>query len=1044
MNYLRFSLSLRSHIRGSPRFLIRHNSVAQKQLAEKVKFIGRPLQSVMVGNTKIPLNKAQSFEVEQNKLIEKHELSLFKKPGTLYEVIDKVESFMNSNYFTMRDMLHYLKDSKTDLTLLSDRQMSIIFKISGELNIKNCSKVRDSFTDKFFSLFQEKNVKFGIMGLNSYFETKLYNGNPISVTKFYELLSKYEVEPNIETFEILAENCAKNSDAKGVLDIIKIMKEVDLPATTKIFAALVEALVASDNVEKARNFILGFEKKKNAINMQTIRISFMKGLASSNKFEAFLKEMEEFNRIYISTEIPNFVLLFEPLILFAKSSNNIEHVKKIISIFATVDSELLNKFKNDVGRFYTRCLDFIYDGNILMAKFLFNILPQKYKSETDELIVKTFLEKIAQENDVQKIEREADLLREYNIIENPLLLSFSQFNKTNHKKFIELFQIFKNSKEYQLFKDRYYIIKADLFCLNAQLKVENCKENQIEIIKKMLSLANVTKEENNRRKINNVIFYLISNFMQKNIDLLEKLLKDSTKNNFKVVAVKIINNLFYAKNFEKLKKVVDIVRKNNVTIPINRKILSDINTILNNVSSSPIEISICCSILSCCFNIKTNYFSKNNTLDIVTNVLKNAHLSDASVLSMINQWADEGTILLTKSEVDDISNQLTSIGLISRIPYLEKILQKSNTVLRWLGTNDIMKLESELMFLQTLPKRENKSDISVFLRTIIVSKHLQQPQKNFEAIIEHLEKIFETNDKNLISRVEDVPTKAMRILVRENQSKFADNLWNIKNIIIDTDAALIYAFNLYLRNEIDKMDCVFDEIKSQVNTLNDKTLVLMSEYLSNATLKQMDDFSNLLQKNFHIDSKGINAFHITKLKKNFKNLLNEDKLNDAFDTAKQILSISSSTFGQIELMCKAIQTSNSKVFKDVINWVKDNNDPYAAYIDASIALLENGKHEVAKKTLENVPHIMISQRKLGFIINREVALGNVDVLKFVLNFVCDKDWSSDEMVNSILSAILNIYESQNLLSEITKFKETLDKMNFPFSVKANLMFQKYF
>uniref|UniRef100_A0A0N5CIP9 tRNA_synt_1c_R1 domain-containing protein n=1 Tax=Strongyloides papillosus TaxID=174720 RepID=A0A0N5CIP9_STREA len=96
------------------------------------------------------------------------------------------------------------------------------------------SDYKDKFTNKYFAILQKRNVRFGILGLNSYYKTKLENGNPISMGEFFELLSKCEVEPDVETFEILGD----------------------------YFVKRVESLVMSNQIEKARSVISSFENER--------------------------------------------------------------------------------------------------------------------------------------------------------------------------------------------------------------------------------------------------------------------------------------------------------------------------------------------------------------------------------------------------------------------------------------------------------------------------------------------------------------------------------------------------------------------------------------------------------------------------------------------------------------------------------------------------------------------------------------------------------------------------------------------------------------
>lgn len=1051
MNYLRFSSSLRLNARGFSKTLVRSNVSVQEHVKEHVKvqdneyFKKKRSLTVKIGKDLIEIKKEKTFENEQKKLFERHKYNLLDEPTNLFDVIDLTECYLNSTRKTMLKALNFLEDPNFDCSLLSDRQLSIIFRISGDLNVQNNSSYKDGFTNKFFNILQEKNTKFGILGLNSYFSTKLLNGNPLSVNKFYELLSKYEVEPNLETFELLAEYHASNGDSKSVLELIKVMKEVDFPVTTKVLGSLIEALVASDNVEKARNLILSSEKKKDSIGMKSLKLSFIKGLAFSKKFDALVKAIGEFDKNYITAKPTNAYLLFEPLIIFAKTSENIEQVETILKMIPPFKSNFTADDLTYIGKFYVRCLDFIYDGNVLVASTLMKALPKDFLDQIEDVIVNKFLRNIAKEEDSQNIAQAAAVLTKQNIVENPLLLSLSKFNYENEKKFLDVFEIFKASNEYQLFENRFFVQKANFKYLVSKINKTKKKDEKAEIVEELLQAYYTMKKDpdnNDPRKLGYLNTQLLKIMLDDNLNLFKRIIERKTNFYYKDVTQELVRYCLFNEKYDILKNIIDIMKDNSVTIRPYMYLLKRVEKVLKENKSTPLATSSCCSLLSCFFN-KEAFNLKNEIIDIITGIVVNNKLSDSVVSSMFDQWGYDGTILLSKSQVDTISEKLTSVGLVSRIPFLEKIIQKSNTVLRWLGTEDIMKLEKELMHLETLPKTDKKKDPSLFLRTIIVSKHIQKTPVNFEAVLEHLTKIFKSNYKELISRVQDIPTKTMKNLVKENRSIFADELWNIENIIIDTDAALLYAFNLYLRNEIDKMNCVFNEIKDQVKSVTKKTTSSMSNFLPDVDVKTIDGFSNLLNQKFNVAPETTNVLNIACYKTTFQQLLSENNLDGAFDMAKKISSITSSSYGQIDLMSKSIKQSNTKLFNDVLQWLKSMNSDYSAYIDAAIALLENGKMEVADKTLKSLPNLMFSEYKLDYIISREQDLNNVDVLKFILNYIYDKDWSSDSMTNKCLSAILKIYDKQGLLSEITKFKETLEKNKFPFTVEADLMFKKY-
>uniref|UniRef100_A0A0K0FP05 Leucine-rich PPR motif-containing protein, mitochondrial n=1 Tax=Strongyloides venezuelensis TaxID=75913 RepID=A0A0K0FP05_STRVS len=1051
MKLLRLSLTLRIQEKALSVAPIHLNAVLQKNQPlkeiDKRPFLNNNVLKINFGDDKIVIKKAESIENEQRKLIMKHTTNLFKNPKTLFDLLDIMEYKERGGSSTMEDIAKMLKDENFDLNLLSDRQVALIFRASGDLASYCNSEYKDRFTNKYFNILKARDVKFGIRGLNSFFKTKLENGNPLSVGEFYELLSKYEIEPDVETFEILGDYFAKKGDSKNVYDLISSMKEIDLPPTIKMFSALVESLVISNQVEKARTVILSFENKRILSNIKDLKLAFIKGLAESGKYDILYKEVKEFiDGSVLSKSRVNYLLL-EPLALFANATDDVEQIKNIKQLIPPINlKESGNYLDTDLQKFYSKCCDLIENKKIGEASILLDVLPQSFKERSEKSIMNSLNEIILDESDNNSILEDVTLLKEYNIMENPFISLLTRNDGNNKNIFFEIFGKFMETDEYKALKDRFFVTKANIMYLMNQFNEAQRESEKVDIVCKALkSIIDCNLKELNeceKRQLLRLRSSFFNLIIGENFNLIEKITDNLSFQQNSIFLRTLVRMLLNSKKYGDLQDVLNIILQGRLYLSTSEHLLTIIQGILNNKNSDKSTTLTCCSILSCACHSKLKAYNRNAIINVLTNVFSNIHISDESLSLMVDQLVSEKRIIFTRDEKNQLSKLLDSQGLVSRKQYLEMLTEKSSTLLRWLGIKDIRVLEKELLHLEG-HENEKAKEAAGFLRTIILEKYINETPLNYEAIFEHLKRVYAFDNKNNIRKVQHTPSLLMRSLVHDNKNNLADDLWEINGVKLDTYALLLYAFNLFIRNETDKLDKILDFVKYDVRVIDDNTMTMMSTFIPEVEEEKLQKFIEIIVQSFNVSESVANKMTLNFHQNTFERLMNENKLEEAFEIAKVIGSINEMPYGQIDIMSASIKSSNTKLFGDVLNWVKSllNND--TIYIDASLALLENGKQELAENTLKNFPYMMMSEKRLNFIISREKKLKNVDVLKFILKFISQKEWVTDEMINNTLSAILEIYKEQGLVPEIFKFKETLVKEKFPFTAKADLLFREY-
>uniref|UniRef100_A0A0N5BIL5 Mitochondrial group I intron splicing factor ccm1 n=1 Tax=Strongyloides papillosus TaxID=174720 RepID=A0A0N5BIL5_STREA len=1051
MNLLRLSLTLRLQAKILPVAPIHLNAVIQQRVARKdVKGHqngNRNVLKVNFGNDKIVIKKAESIKNEQSKMIVKHVSNLVGKPKTLFELLDKMEYTNRGGSITMEDFAKMLSDKEFDLNLLSDRQVALIFRASGDLAYYCDSEFKDKFTNKYFDILQKRNVKFGVLGLNGYFKTKLENGNPISMGEFYELLSRYEVEPNVETFEILGDYFAKRGDSKNVYDLISSMKEIDLSPTIKMFTALVESLVMSNQIEKARSVISSFENKRILGNIKDLKLAFINGLAGSGKFDLLSKEIQEFKESSVLPKDRNDYLLLQPLASFANTTDNVEQIKKIRQLIPPIKvNESSMDYDTELHKFYSKCCDLIESKKIGEASILLDVLPQSFKEKSGRRVISNLNKMTLGESDSTSILEDVALLKEYNIVENPFISTLSRYDGMDKSKFFEIFEKFRETDEFEALKDRFFVTKANIKYLINQFNGTQSENEKVEIFCKVFPMIGDYDRKNLSESEKIQLIRLGNSFVDlvinSNLNLTEGIVDNLKPREAARFMKSVVRSLLKSKNYGDLQNVLDIVLNKRLYVDVSNETLDVVQKILTDKKSDKTAFLPCCSVLSGVYYNKADNFKKNAVIKILTNVISNIHISDESLSLMVERWVDEKRIILTKDQMNHISGVLNSKGLVSRRRYLEMLTEKSSTYLRWIGIKDIRVLERELVHLEGLEDEKGKG-VAEFLRTIILGKYIQETPLNHVAIFEHLKKVYASDNIDNKEKVRHIPSLLMRSLVHNNENNLADDLWKIEGIKLDTYAILLYAFNLFIRNEKDKMDKTLDFIKYNARVIDDTTTMAMSNFIPEVEKEKIQKFADIIVERFNVSKSTADKISLKSYQNNFERLMNENKLEEAFEVAKVIGSINQSPYGQIDIMSASIKSSNTKLFGEVLNWVRGLLNNYSAYIDASIALLENGKQEIAENTLKSIHNVMLSENRVNFIVQREKQLNNVDVLKFLLRFISQKDWVTDEMINTSLSAILEIYEKQNSIPEILKFKETLVKEKFPFTAKADLLFKKY-
>uniref|UniRef100_A0AC35UD29 PPR_long domain-containing protein n=1 Tax=Rhabditophanes sp. KR3021 TaxID=114890 RepID=A0AC35UD29_9BILA len=423
--------------------------------------------------------KESQFERARKQLIQKHSEEFTLESQSIFNVLEKVEYYNSCWKQDIESAISFIKDPKFDGKLLSDRQCAVVLKMTGEMNSQLNHEVRNTFTDQLFNLLESKKANLGVQSFNAWLKAKYDNGCSVDIVKFYETLAKKEIEPNVETFENISLNHGRNGDANGIIQLIQTMKEYEMGASTKIISSLVYAFASTNQIEKAKTIMGSFESKKNIINFNELTLSFIKGIAFSGKFDLLQKCIIELGKELDLTQAENTALLFEPLYLFARSSNNTEQVEKIQELIPKTLTAASSQYDIAIGNFYSKILHILNGNNIKLAITLFKSLPESFKFQAQKVVNIVFDRKVKSNADVNEILEDANLMRLGGINQIPLLFAVQEARSGNSSRFYQLFAAFKKSPEYPPFKDRFFVKNIEVGMMLTELHNIKIFDNQV-------------------------------------------------------------------------------------------------------------------------------------------------------------------------------------------------------------------------------------------------------------------------------------------------------------------------------------------------------------------------------------------------------------------------------------------------------------------------------------------------------------------------------------------------------------------------------------
>uniref|UniRef100_A0AC35F1Z7 Leucine-rich PPR motif-containing protein, mitochondrial n=1 Tax=Panagrolaimus sp. PS1159 TaxID=55785 RepID=A0AC35F1Z7_9BILA len=954
--------------------------------------------------------RVQQVRDERRSLIERHRGAIEgSEQNDLQSIVDMIEFNSYTTNAQLDNVLYMLNKNPSALNTLNDRQLSILIQAGGDAAQNVSFHYRKTYVEKLWQKAAERKADIGILSYNARIEANIDNRVKQNVVEILQELSAADINANEHTFCLLAKVYAYEGQTAGILNIIELLKEQNLPATQPLFESLVYSFAYNKEDERVKTICQSLSSNP-AINVPLLYI------AAATAKARVTKDIDEVLKILV--DIP-------------KSANfdRKEHLSKILKIVVVL---LENGVKGVVPKLqhylyfdhargtipYSYLAEkaafklFKY-GNEAGALELFPVLDYHSKSKLREFFVEQLKQSVF--SSPEKAVELADIFREGQIFKKPLA-RVVQYAYFENKRIFPFYQKFIESSEFKEFEDRSHLYYPLILNLCSQISALNPGTSERQ------QLFNQLFDVAEKCKLSDLISKKIADVLEseaEDLNEFSQLIQNNKASSFKISSI-IAESMIYNNQLEKLEALLDGPLVNETILLI--RILPTIIRSLNRPGKVPdSEIRTIAKVITAGFPENRTNGTNDFGYRAVQEIFKNRLIPDERLSTLVQYLIETPKVSLRKEEIQRISSELHVGNHTARIELLKQLQSKSKTTQRWLNSS-FEHLEKEAEFLNN---NDTPSGVKARLYGIMSKKLIDDTSaKNGKQILEILKKYnsLELEKKeNLFYQI----NIALRRCLLNKEMDAAKELWEMKKDVND-DVKLLYSLSLLDNGEIEEAEKVLGLLKHAPN------ISILNQIMDTdiASVSTLEKFVNIIGPKFNLES-----YVRRQLTKNIKykeihHAIKEDNLEKAFNVVKTFDETNREVFGQLDLMAACIQKGNKPLLAKIFEIIVERYDRNTATIDLMIAFLESGSSSSAEQVYKKAKNLFLSNAKTEFLIDREKKLGKPDVLHKLFLICTDPDSLASSDAKTILEECMNLYCKLEKLDELKVLQNDIEKAKF--------------
>uniref|UniRef100_A0A7E4UNU0 PPR_long domain-containing protein n=1 Tax=Panagrellus redivivus TaxID=6233 RepID=A0A7E4UNU0_PANRE len=974
------------------------------------------------------LQRFKEVQRERKLFIERHRDAIEEHAAAqkdLTSMVDSIEFTLTGDRKLLQKVLSVAKTDITGLSGLSDRQFAVLLNAGGRLTADQVpAEARRQYVDALWQLAVTANFPFGIQSWNARIAANLENGVEVDVVGTLKDISAAQLEPNEETFGILAQVYAQTGKTAGILQIISLLKEQNIPATQPLFESLVYS-TAFNSEDAQVSAIIKSLSSNPSVSTSGLYIAAALAKARSTKDPVAVAK--------VLAEVPH-ALAF-------KSKENLNGILEVVFTLADARAtgivEALRPYfmthqpTGTLPIFYdheglaARVRKLFYAGNVDGAVELYELLDSERRFQTRIYFEEKLLDVF--KRDPASLPELASKLRAKGIIKLPLTKLIERALQQRISIFA-LYEIFLASEEFteltsdnkrphlhlplitnllnQLEKTPPTETDIRLGLFNQIAPLINFSDTDPRILKKLATalVAQVTASEksfsqvlqSNRFCAVHLATLLVNEMFVEQLDRLEALMKGP-----------LANEKLYLSRVHPV--IVRYLRKPHIDD-------SELRTIAAVVAAGfPSDGQITAPV------------GQSYGFRCIRDLITSNVIGDERLQLLIKLLSEEPNVTLAKEEVKKIESELRSSSNKSqRADWVKQLQRKSKAVVRWLSS-DVDALQEEANFLET--KEDAKPGVRAKLYDILLRKYADDTSHNNSPNMLNLLKKSFALDIAAESRGWFQPLKYVSIAMRRalvfGDYDTAQALWDLKKDC-PPDLKLLYALCWLDQNEEAKAIDAASTLK-QVPPDHVLIRVMQQKHTSGETLEKFVEF---ISKKFSISN--LTRKRLTRVIKKMElvTAIEKGDLQQAFKVVEQTTRQHSEAFGQNDLMAACVRLENLATLKSTFQLVSSYHDRNTAYIDMVVAFLECNHFKRAQQLVHKAGSVYVNSSKMEFLTSRELELKRPDVLHRLFLIINDPDRASTADLAVMLEKCVDMYTEADNVEGLRELQNDIAKVKF--------------
>ncbi|WKY13641.1 hypothetical protein Q1695_004460 [Nippostrongylus brasiliensis] len=987
-----------------------------------------------------------SLPPEQLRLHNKHREALENnRANSLQEIIEHVEWRGIVYSQTPEKVSKLLADPREDLTLLSDRQLSILLSTFGNGCESVSSLQRAAFMSQALHAIRERGVVLGPLSRNAIISARIDNGETVSVVDELKEWEMVGLSPDVDTYNHLSKVYANAANTQAIVDIINHMKANDMPVSQPILESLIYAVAKGGHYAQAEALVQKFVASANEVALRTAisRAAISRGdISTATTAIAAIPVGAKLNLVANNKYVLD--VLFDMF-----EAGEMGAIDKLSPYLTMTDDGLHLSERHVNPRVLARARRACAEGKLDIALKLYGLLNPKFKNSNFELLLSDALgNRLADKNyTVSDIFNLAESMQKCDIVKNPdLMLLDRSINTDRTHEVLAVVQSRGTLEQCILEKPNLrngLARKLSEKLTNSKLK----KEQRVGLLADLAAVLFIYEKERTHQDVMaayKIIYVLGGKDVDLAIPALESLRSAHVRKEYATALVQQLLRKGDPLAEEKLEKLLNSGAVQSLSLSrINKQLLGLVVNRDKKEGESD-ERQLCLAARLLAFNFPAeNSKTKTSTAaaKYVLSLLQSEFLTIDRARLFVEFLEKEPRVRFSQEDMTAGKKALVDKGQKEKAELLERLRKKNQTYARWLDSS-LEDLESEMEHIRTSPNC--KPAVLNTIQEVILRKIAAEKPVNYDHVEGQLRRIKESEAKPS-SRIADLAAQMFSVAfssaLTEQKFDVVQKLWENRIRFPSVEDALTYISYLVLNGSREEADLVCEDLRASAQTITAAVLQAVGDRLGDKwSLEEMRQLSQYLQGKFNLATQQLLRIVACVRLRQLERLIDEGKLDEALQLVVEQTVESNSAFGQYQLAAAAVRAENMSVLKSVFDVVKRAHGKEVAFLDLAMVLFEEGRTERALKLLET-PQLKISQGKLDYFIRRATENNRPDVLRGLFTGLCQHDRASTVALNRLLVQLSRMYYKANDMEQLESLEKEIDRISFPLEQQMRTVFQ---